>query len=372
VSEELRSLHRLLIDYEPGQIEINNGNRNVNLNREFYSTSIVVLGQSVDIIIEQCFDTLVTHIGINLFSEYPDTYSKYVYQFTERYLLNIILLKENHTPEETEEVLLILNDRNFNYSDLDKSKLVSLVNNFSSLTLTKHNDSFLLLAADNENNEMELQFGINYELITGMDKKELDEFIYKGLSGGSGNAADFTAVFIPPPKELAAAGENIYVYKNDQLIEGISNSRYYIIKDSQTEMLFDEQFPERSITNMFYEPVLAEKTPQLNVTQKLYGGRTENYKTSLQSFTNYFDKICELFTGVESVDTDSIKVILIYYAADLKLLHLAVARLNHREILNGTSGLIDCQLYANIRTDNIGDIFREYSNKKGKININID
>ena len=63
---------------------------------------------------------------------------------------------------------------------------------------------------------------------------------------------------------------------------------------------------------------------------------------------------------------------LVYYETDLKLLHLAVVKLNYADLFKQNSTSIACQLYANIRTDNIGNIFKEYTNKKDKINIKLD
>lgn len=370
VSNELKLLYTDLSQFNKNQIEIIDGN-NHNSNLTYYSTFINIHGQQVNVIIEKSYDSLITHLGINLFKKYPGNYSKYVYQFSERFLLKTLLQKENIPFAETDELSLLLNDKLYSPAESNKKSLLSLINNFTSLKLSKQSDAFILNITDDSLNNLELIFGIKYDLITGMDKKELDEMVYAGLSGSSISGGKPDSISIPPADQLKNLGKNIYVDKNNQLIDGISNSRYFIVRDAEPEIIFEKKYPEQSVKNIFYEPILAKNTTNITVKQKLYGGRIVQYQTSLSDFSNYFMKNCELYTGVESIIGDSIRAMLVYYETDLKLLHLAVVDLNYADLFKQKSTSIACQLFANIRTDNISNIFKEYTNRKEKIKIKL-
>lgn len=372
VSNELELLYTELSQYHKNQVEIIDGNNNHNSFLTYYSTFIKIHDQQVNVIIEKSYDSLITHLGINLFQEYPGNYSKFIYQFTERYLLKTLLQKENIPFAEIDGLSMLLNDKLYSPTESNKKSLLSLINNFTSLRLSKQSDSFRLDITDDSLNNLELIFDIKYELITGMDKKELDEMVFTGLSGGSGAGENRDSILMPLAGQLKKLGENIYVDKDDQLIDGISNSRYFIIRDAKPEILFEKKYPEQSVKNIFYEPMLAKTTTIITVKQKLYGGRTVQYETSLNDFSNYFKENCELYTGVESISGDSIRAMLVYYETDLKLLHLAVVDLNYTDLFKQNSISIACQLYANIRTDNISNIFKEYTNRKEKIKIKLD
>lgn len=372
VSNELELLYTELSQYHKNQIEIFDGNNNPNSHLTYYSTSIKINSQLVNVIIEKSYDSLITHLGINLFQEYPGNYSKFIYQFTERYLLKTLLQKENIPFAEIDGLSLLLNDKLYSPTESNKKSLLSLINNFTSLRLSKQSDSFILTITDDSLNNLEMIFDIQYDLITGMDKKELDEMVYTGLSSNSEPGGNPDSISIPPADKLKNLGKNIYVDKDDQLIDGISNSRYFIIRDAKPEILFEKKYPEQSVKNIFYEPMLAKTTTIITVKQKLYGGRTVQYETSLNDFSNYFKENCELYTGVESISGDSIRAMLVYYETDLKLLHLAVVDLNYTDLFKQNSISIACQLYANIRTDNISNIFKEYTNRKEKIKIKLD
>jgi len=296
----------------------------------------------------------------------------YVYKFVERYLLKTLIQKENHLLEETNGISFLLNDKKYNPTESNINILMQLINNFNSFKLSKQYDSFLIQIADESLNKLELQFDIKYELITGMDKKELDDFVYAELSCDSGTKLNSDPISIPAVKQLINLENNLYADKADQLVDGISNSRYFIMEDDDPNILFEKNYPGQSITNLFHEPLLANNSPHINVNQKLYGGRTVNYTTSLGNFSKYFKESCELYTGVESINGDSIKAVLVYYESDLKLLHLAEVELNYVDLLNHNSIGIDCRLYANIRTDNISNIFKEYRSKQDKINIKLN
>ena len=372
VSNELNILYKELSQFNNNQIEITNRTNNHNSHLKYYSTSIKIHGKLVNVIIEKSYDSLITHLGVNLFKEYPGVYSKYVYQFPERFLLKVLILKENNPREEIDELSLILNDKLYSSTESNKNSLLSLIGNHTSLKLSKQNDSFVLKITDDSRNKLEMIFDIKYDLITGMDKKELDELVYTGLSIGSENGSSIDSISIPLTDQLKNLENNIYVDKNNQLIDGINNSRYFIVRDAKPEILFDEKYPVESVKNIFHDPMVTNHTTNINIKQKLYGGRTEQYEISLNDFSNYFKENCQLYTGIESITGDSIKALLVYYETDLKLIHLAVAKLNLTELFKQNSIGITCQLYTNIRTDNISNIFKEYTNKREKTNIRIE
>ena len=372
VSKELSSIYNNLAEFNPGQPELLSISHNQNQQLKYYSTGIKVHGQLILITIEKSYDSLITHLGVHLFNEYPEIYSKFIYQFPERYLLKVLVMQGKNPFQKEDGVTLILNDKQFDNSNSDNSRLVSLLNNFTSIKLSKADDFFILNMADNSSNILELKFDIRYELITGMDKKELDEFVYTGLSGRPEVPQNNFELSIPAEYNLINLYDDVYTDKNDRLVEGITNSKFYILNNSKPVLLFDEKYPAESVRNIFFEPILTHNGVNMSIQQKMYGGKTSRYKSSLNNFTNYFEGTCELYTGVESVTEDSVKILVIYYETDLKLIHLAIISINSYELFEGDNTNISCRLFANIRTDNISNIFKDYTIKKNKFNINVD
>lgn len=299
----------------------------------------------------------VFHVGYKLFAtEMKIKYPSEVYDFLERYLLELDCVNS--------EVIL----RQY----LDDDGVVIVDGNLSNVKKITTSTSFSFTRAENLYYEIQwkdsgktllkLRFPINFELLLGTRKKELENIFQSIISVESRNISHSSST---PRLEMMEDGcfrsSPVETYQ----LEELSTAEYYERGDGNTFIpIYDDSQPIYSLCNMFHG--LTDNDCTLNIKQNLYGYKNKNFSVALSQWINYCtSKKLRIYTCAIEDDEkpENLKVMVIAQSVDLAYNHLLTVEVPKDFMTTGKKAF-KASLNAFIPTHNIKNIYQETVNKK--------
>ncbi|MDR0872852.1 MAG: hypothetical protein LBN27_05210 [Prevotellaceae bacterium] len=308
------------------------------------------------------YDTtgVVSHLGFSLFSDSLKTQAltKPLYDFQERLFLEIFL-QGNETKARK-----LLQEYTVQWSD--NSQMVGAGTFFNSLE-----NSLRLASADSVeyvmtkdsltwtsswqsgNSSFALRFPANDDLISGMDKKEVEIALAQQLQNFqcTRNTARPVAGNLG---ELQQLNRSNYVLRGEELFVKAMNSNVYF------QVLYDRNYPEESIANLFnYPDRQRAKGLDLQIRQVAYGGEALTYKIKLSDFQCFIGDDYEIFTGIEKCTDTIAEFSVIYKSKWYNHYHLLYITTTPQNLFDKTEPL-KAVLYTFIPNHNIKNLYKEY------------
>jgi len=303
---------------------------------------------------------VVTHLGFSLFSDSLKTHAlaKPLYDFQERLFLEVFLQRDETKARK------LLQEYNVQWSDYSQtfgagSFFTSLEN---SLRLASMENVEYVMTKDSltwtsswqsENRSFVLCFPANYDLISGMDKKEAEIALAKQLRTFQCNG--MTAVPVSGNiGELKQLNRSNYLLQGNELFIKAMNSNVYF------QVLYDRNFPEESIANLFNYPDLQRtKGLDLQIRQVAYGGDSLTYRIKLSDFQCFIGDDYEVFTGIEKCTDKVAEFSVIYKSRWYNYCHLLYVKTTPQNLFDKTEAL-NALFYTFIPTHNIKNLYSEY------------
>jgi hypothetical protein len=270
---------------------------------------------------------------------------------------------------ETMQLTFYLQDQDLRFGVIkDFDDLLSFINTSTHFTLAKNNYLFF---AEWKNNEqvLKLKFPNDYQLITGRNKKELDDELFKSI----GNML----VLNPSPDKTEISDRAIDsfpvpVITGSKFLNLLSSDVFYRHVANDSILVFDQGSIPLSVPNLFLNNRLSGGRT-LVITQNLYGQRTITYNISLLKFKSFFETDFTNFIGMERNEPDLIEGTLVIYHKYFNFIHMLHFKTNSSEIFSN-SGNIMADFYSNIPLHNVSDLFKDFKPEKTdqRIDININ
>ncbi len=313
------------------------------------------------IIIRKDASKKIFHIGFKLFSnETIDKHPSPAYNFIEYYLLNLYLLKEDSIilRQMNEDRVQILFGNKTRKQHLRKqlAEAVSALNRSSSFTIDMTGSNYTMAYADDKNKVFKIHFPANHQLLSGMNKKESEQFFYTSLTSFPG--APFIEDTVDA-RTLEKIGKNCYLQKGETYqIEAMNANRYYTSQNGNYLQLADTLQAERSVHNLF--TMQADNRIEANVTLRLYGQKKIDFSIPLHKLLEFCRANgCKVFVGIESAGTSSIKgtAILLNHAQGYS--HTMSFEVDPRILNSPEAYKIKTDLYTFAPIHNIESIFFE-------------
>lgn len=261
------------------------------------------------IIIRKNASKKILHIGFKLFpNKTIDKHPSPAYNFIEYYLLNLYLLKEDSIilRQMNEDKVQILFGNKTRKQHLRKqlAEAVSALNRSSSFTIDMTGNNYTMAYADDENKVFKIHFPANHQLLSGMNKKESEQFFYTSLTSFPGAPCIEDTV---DARTLEKIGENCYLQKGETYqIEAMNTNRYYTLQNGNYLQLADTLQAGRSVQNLF--TMQADNRIEANVTLRLYGQKKIDFSIPLHKLLEFCRANgCKVFAGIESAGASSIK-----------------------------------------------------------------
>lgn len=300
----------------------------------------------------------ITHLGLKVFN---DSVSKannpFVYRFIERELLQFILNDEQgrNTRQLEDKVYLYYTSNFQKRTVLNNPTLIhNVFSGLSGSTIKQDSLTYKVLLVNHDMERLEIEFPKENALIRGMDKKELDDFIYSELSTnikdvGKHRGSLINSHLMSEENLLVSVGENY-------LIKGFNSTTYYKSENNRTAILFQPDRIKESFSNLFLTDLAFNRSTQLDLKISSYGGNDQLLSITISQFLSNFGSDYKLFFGVETAKPDGIRGSLIIYCPSLNYIHLLDLRTTTSSLFNKQSKL-NGVLHPYIPSHNIRDLF---------------
>ncbi|MCD8261113.1 MAG: hypothetical protein LUD15_06175 [Bacteroides sp.] len=299
----------------------------------------------------------VLYIGIPLF---PDSQKegnlRELFNFTERYLLELLLLESKQEVSKKME-----EDQTF----FNRGNLTSIALLTDSLSIKLSNPDIYRQQIEWKKEELvvfSFSFPARYELISGMNKIEQEDKFSEKLKRCSWLPCSFPVTDIEQLSETPQ--KEYYIRKgNSYQIPAFSPDLYYKKEDDHFHLLNDlEQHPAETLANTMLSTE-AKGDYSLEIQQIKYGNEQERYSLPLKQWITYnIQSGCELYFGLETLSTEELSATVIAENCLLGYSHLLHFRISYPMLVT-VVGNIPAVLHTYIPIHNISDLFYENKDK---------
>lgn len=295
---------------------------------------------------------------LHLFDDFMKTESSpYVYDFLERYLYHA-----SHSARGYDF-----------YRNMADDKVVIRDGNFDNIPKLGSNVSFTLTRFEDKGYDacwkdtvghilLEMQFPIQFELLLGQSKAEIEREMRKELETYSDKflAISYSPDFIKMEDGLYKSASDDHYY-----IESLNTASYYIEKDGEKVPIYSSMEKGLSAANLFMGIIEDVDAYRLYIQQNLYGYKQESYSIKLAQWLNYCkEQKLKVYFGIEEERKDGLKALLIAHNPDLGYNHM-MSIIIPDTFIEKRNAVLKATFNAYIPTDNVKDLYQQ-DQKKGK------
>ncbi|MBQ8673276.1 MAG: hypothetical protein IJ511_04385 [Bacteroides sp.] len=317
----------------------------------------------------------VCHIGFRLFpQQIIEQNPSPVYNFVERYLLELALLKEDaRILQALREDKVRLKIGSTLPSSNICSRLLSIlprVKSCPSFIITTDNQYYTASWSEGGSNLLYLRFPIQYELLWGMNKKEVESRFHQDLlyfqeahRQDADTASEEEDAYWAD--YLTALNDSCYLLEGECYgVESMNSNRYYKKRaDGRFTLLYDARYPEESVRNLFLSG--QGKRVKVSVCQRLYGRKKQEFDTTLAQLMAFFKALgCTAYIGIESMEGYRATGGLTLLNPAAGYCHLLYFDMDLRTLIRPGDFTVKAELYGYVPTHNINNLFYENNNKK--------
>lgn len=322
----------------------------------FYCSQVSSLPLKVE------YDTagVMCHLGFSLFSDSlkNQALTKLLYDFQEWLFLEVFLqgseTKARKLLEEYKGQWINLSvhlGKGTFFQSLENSLRLASKEGVEHV-LTKENISWTSSWRDSING-FALRFPANFDMISGMDKKEAEIWLAKQLQQFqcTGNTVSYIKGNMG---ELQLLNRSNYLLQGNALFTQAMNTNLYL------QVLYDPNFPEESIANLFnYPDIQRTKGIDMQIKQIAYGKESYSYQIKLSDFQCFLGDDYEIYTGIEKCTAEIAEFSVIYKSRWYNYSHLLYIKTTPQNLFDKTEPL-KAVFYAFIPNHNIKNLYKEY------------
>jgi hypothetical protein len=226
------------------------------------------------------------------------------------------------------------------------------------------NKYYEVVWADTTGNTMlSLAFAMQYELLLGKPKTELEKTVKDEICA----AKDFTVV-----ESSAAATEKqedgcmMTQPIENYYVNSFNTATYYRSTADSLRPVFDSSDKWHSAANLFLGCIDKADQYTLYVDQNIYGFKKQSFTMKLSQWLAYCQEMkLKVFFTIEEEHADGLKALLIAQSDDLKFNHM-MSIVIPDTFIDNPKPMIKVTFNAYIPTQNIKDLYQQYVKKKKK------
>ena len=301
-------------------------------------------------------DMTVMHVGLTLFTEeIKQIGDRSVLEFVERYFLQLF----HPAPNSTSELMIHSDGVSFpngRWQDIKKIK-----------TNTPFTIDYQLMRYTitwkTKGVNLSFSFPGKYQLIAGENLVQAEEHLPNDIS--------HTECLLHPEEnssEMTSTSlKNYYIKKGAwYYAETLNATTYYKKEVNSFTPVVDIDFIEESLADMMLCPAAADSF-MVDFTICGYGYKNTQFKVPLHQWIDYCEqKGCNIYCGIESINTQEVKATVLAVNQTLNYNHLLTVTVPLTAIEQG-KGSIKAKLNAFIPTNNIINLDGKYKTSNRKI-----
>ncbi|MDY0103451.1 MAG: hypothetical protein RBS07_10970 [Lentimicrobium sp.] len=320
----------------------------------------------------EIFDEQIIKLGLRIFEDSTiNNYNSSVCSFIEGELLKFILDdgKAREARRNEDQVYLFYSNllqENGILKNPDYIKRVT--SDINGVAINMKNLKYQVLITNTFGERLMMEFPAINTLITGMDKKELEENLFKNLIVEKNSLLNHSNNH--PAGNLQKEGELLVTQGNYFLIDDFSSKLFFIkIKDS-LKLVFDPKYARESFSNLFLTGGSNSHSVVIDLKLKGYGNEDKSLTMPLNKFLSIFDNQYELYFGIEDSSANSLRGSFIIFNPALNYIHLCDIK-TESGTLFANHPSITVAMYPFIPTHNIKNLFGKEAGNKTQLLKNI-
>ena len=203
---------------------------------------------------------------------------------------------------------------------------------------------------------LEMQFPLQYELILGLTKAEIEKTLRSDLEN-----CPSTFLVALPDSNLIETENGIYKSANasEYYVKDLNTASYYWCKNNEIIPVYSAKQKWESAANLFLGLVDGAEDYRLHIEQALYGFKKSSFNIKLSQWLNY----CQsnrfiIYFGIEEERKDGLKALLVAQNRDLGYNHL-LSIIIPDNFVDKRNSVLKATLNAHIPTSNVKDLYQQ-------------
>lgn len=306
----------------------------------------------------------VGFIGLRLFDATVQTkYASPVYEFIERYFLELLLLADPDAVAlklEEDKVDLAFNGTPYAGGMWNLPDRIAALNANTAFALNADMERYTV-GWQLPDGTLKMVFPKQYELIVGADKMEMEKGLMEELARANALPNEMDTVDIaglePSPRK------GYYIRKGGHYLanEMHSDTYYREIGNGKAVLVFDAALPAESLANLFQEGWCGDdRRVMIQVQHHCYGNSKVEFMLELPQWVAYCKQHkCDVYFGMEQSDGTTLKGTVIVVNPDLGYNHMLYFECA-ADLFTRLRPHVDAVLYSYVPTHNIKDLFNDY------------
>lgn len=318
------------------------------------------------------YDGQIVKLGLKIFEDsIINNYNSSVCSFIEGELLKFILddVKAREARRKEDQVYLFYSNLLQESALLKNPQLIgSVTSNINGVAINMKNNQYQILIANANGERLMMKFPAINSLISGMDKKELEEYLFKTLTIENNSLLNHSDNYLGG--NLHTEGELLVSEGGNYMLNEFSSQKFFIrIKDS-LKLVFTPQYVKESFSNLFLTGGSNNQTVALKIKLKGYGNEDKLLTIPLDKFISNFDNQYELYFGIEDSLANKLRGSLIIFNPALNYIHLCDIQTD-TDTMFANHPSIKVVMYPFIPTHNIKNLFGKEGGNKSQLLKNL-
>lgn len=292
-------------------------------------------------------------MNYQLFSEkMRDSLPSPLYNFVERYLFQLKAISNKSLANEK----MGIDKFRIEYGSIES---ISLLHDTLDVRIaTDTNKRYNITWSKEDRTIMSISFPIQYELILGLKKTDIENSLKERLQSYSPHSTSYT---IDERSLTATIQKDFFIErKGIYQIESMRADHYYIKNKSGYSLLADANNPIESLANLVTTGQV-DNNIKLTIIQKKYGNKQDTIHSTLNTWISFCqEEGCIPYFGIEAYDGTNIHANVIMENKALGYVHLFFFT-SPVEYINDRNGNINATLYSYIPMHNLNNLFDDYS-----------
>lgn len=294
----------------------------------------------------------VVHIGYSMFNKelVAQYHNPYVFDFLERYLLELDLGLDNRNTQtrmEVDRVAMV-------QGNLAQLRSVTPLTDIT-LSIDEIERKIYRVNCTIATKELSITVPANCQLLTGANAIELEQIFSHNVKRfmtitGSDAVSDWSSMRVSRAENMLVTDGEIYMSK------AIRNSLYLREDNGERKLICSPNAPSRSVSNIMLTGIFSDELPMELVLNR-YGNQRDTLNVTLQQFIAYCKlEGASLYFGIKERSEQLLKGTLFAYNRNLACTHMLSVDFP-LSLLEGQKATIRATAYVYIPVGHIADKF---------------